>query len=342
MFWNSTESRLKKLHQAIFYGDSGEVKKLIVQGADPAAHLKNDRYGYEGNAFHAHAARRYSRSYIYSGHDLEIVAFLLSVGVPINEKNARGETPLHIAAERSGTQASKDCIGNLLRLGADPCALADDGQTPLHALARAPASPHTDELIKAFLSKGAGINDVDGKGRTPLMWAAKTGSFASYDLLAVNGADVLQRDFSGDRASGIALKAGHFHLAWEIARSEEAAEREQSAATPAEAEIAAKQEEKPSEGWSRLASGKIARVSVENHLGYKITEVFNFEAGTYICLSRNMETQGESLAVKTLNELRDTPLLQKAWEELKRQGDSDEGSFTSFISMGKAKGLVKD
>ncbi len=110
----------------------------------------------------------------------EILAYLLTQLVDINEKNLSGLTPLHIAAiMRQATTAHL-----LLQHGAELNARSSVGQTPLHhAVLRGNTA-----MAKLLLDHKADVTIADAEGRTPVDWAVIRQNREMVDLLVAVGA----------------------------------------------------------------------------------------------------------------------------------------------------------
>ena len=110
----------------------------------------------------------------------DMLRLLVAHGAPINQKDALGNTPLHLAV-----LCDPKAVSCLLSKGADIEAKNDSGATPLH---RAAAS---DKDITALLiQKGADVNARDNSFNTPLLVATETGKTEIMKLLVEKGADV--------------------------------------------------------------------------------------------------------------------------------------------------------
>jgi ankyrin repeat protein len=96
----------------------------------------------------------------------QVALLLLKHGADPNARNARGETPLHIAArgaEHTIGSGNYAAVSILVKHGADVNARDKDGNTPLHyAVARCAFA--TASLL---LSHGADPNARNNQGKTP-------------------------------------------------------------------------------------------------------------------------------------------------------------------------------
>lgn len=154
----------------------------------------------------------------------ELAVCLISAGADPNQVDAKGETPLYLAASRldapmcelllrrgarvnagryadgttplmavlkaGGPTATKTAIAELLlSAGADHLLADSNGDMPMHV---APL-----ELMPTLISAGASVNCTNAKGRTPLFFG---GSRQRIDFLLHYGADANVRDTDGNTA----------------------------------------------------------------------------------------------------------------------------------------------
>lgn len=92
------------------------------------------------------------------------VRLLLQKGIPVDEKNANGVTPLHHAAYGG----SHSCLTELLSQGANVNAVTADKGTPLHY----GAIRGNHRCLQILLTHGANVNAQDKDGMTALHFAA--------------------------------------------------------------------------------------------------------------------------------------------------------------------------
>ena len=122
-----------------------------------------------------------------------VQVFVRSPKIKPNALNAKGESPLMIAAIK-GDIAVAD---QLIKKGAD---VNKTGWTPLHYA----ASGGNADIIKLLLEKNAYIDAESPNGTTPLMMASMYGSTAAVKLLLTDGADASLKNQLGATALNFA------------------------------------------------------------------------------------------------------------------------------------------
>jgi len=119
----------------------------------------------------------------------EIMEFFMLRGIGVNEKNDRGEAPIHKVV-------SKDALDMLLSRGGDMNAQDAKGRTFIHN-----GALHNECALVDYLAlKGANLNAKTAKGITPLMQAVAGGHLKMIEILIAMGADVNAQDADGDTA----------------------------------------------------------------------------------------------------------------------------------------------
>ncbi len=119
---------------------------------------------------------------VENGNVVLVRWFVLVRPEVLEARDARGRTPLHLAADRGHA----DVAEALLAAGADANAKADDGSTPLHLAAEGGRA----DVAEALLAAGAAANARDDYGSTPLHRAAWMGHASAADVLLTAGADL--------------------------------------------------------------------------------------------------------------------------------------------------------
>jgi serine/threonine-protein phosphatase 6 regulatory ankyrin repeat subunit B len=180
-------------------------------------------------------ALMHTQGYMYSrSSSLAAGKYLIATGASINDVNAKGQTPLMLAAQRNYLEevkilleagarasinardnegktalmyvkselyddASADIIRTLVAAGADVNLADDNGATPLMLLA---SQDFSEPAIVALLGEGAraSINAQDKQGRTALILAAKVGFVERIKKLLDAGASLNMRDNKGQTA----------------------------------------------------------------------------------------------------------------------------------------------
>lgn len=194
-----------------------------------------------------------------------------------------------------------EAIPLLLKRGCPVDARGPYGYTPL----RIAATRGRNAAAELLLKNGADINAKDETGWTPLHGAAYVGKMDMIAFLLERGADITARDNHLNTAADIAAKQYPLipEYLWE----------KMGVNTPAAAPL-------PEDGWHLTGEDEIAHVSSKPAVGYRITEMFNFNAQIYTRIAENTRTQAESNSVKTLDDLHGSPLLEQAYEAFRARG----------------------
>jgi truncated hemoglobin YjbI len=116
---------------------------------------------------------------------LEIVAFLLRLGVDPNIQGRGEHTPLYSVANECASETGPEVVRALVRAGADVNACG--GVTRATALHMAARRGHVG-IARALLDSGAALNALDRKGDTPLQRAINCRKTGVSQLLRERGA----------------------------------------------------------------------------------------------------------------------------------------------------------
>ena len=134
------------------------------------------------------------------------VAAALKDGMPVDQKEENGNTPLMLASFEGHVETMKI----LLNAGADVNLCDSKGRT---ALMFAASGPYPS-AVKLLLEKGADIHATDQDEHfTALMFAAAEGLSPVVDILLAAGADPKMKDVDGDTAAKFARDRGFPQLA---------------------------------------------------------------------------------------------------------------------------------
>lgn len=205
--WGQQAVTGKGLHEAVYAGDLGEVRRLIDGGADPGA----------ANVFGSTPMMLAA-----SRGDAAMLRLLLDAGADVESPNEEGQTALMAVARTGNVEAAR----LLLARGADVHAREQwGGQTAL-MWAAAQSQP---AMIRLLVRNGAEVDEraavrdwqrrVTAEGRpkdmyrgglTPLLFAAREGCIDCLRVLLEEGADIDLPDPDGATALIVALLNYHW------------------------------------------------------------------------------------------------------------------------------------
>lgn len=136
-------------------------------------------------------------------------ALMQHPGIQVDVPNARGESPLMMAALRGNLPAMQALVARGAQINRE-------GWTPLHYAASAPSA----EAVRWLIGKGALLDSRAPNGSTPLMLAARYGQEESVWLLVDSGADRGLREARGLTAVDLARGEGRESLARQLAQGQ--------------------------------------------------------------------------------------------------------------------------
>ncbi|PTQ09793.1 hypothetical protein CLG96_11475 [Sphingomonas oleivorans] len=132
----------------------------------------------------------------------DLIASLVQVGADVNAYDARGFTPLILAAYNDHL----DTVEALIAAKADPC-LPDRDQG--NSAQMGVAFKGHDAIAARLLKAGCDVNARNKAGQTALMMAALFGRTSQIDMLIAAGADPAILDASGRSAMSVARGQGN-------------------------------------------------------------------------------------------------------------------------------------
>ncbi|MDR1869898.1 MAG: ankyrin repeat domain-containing protein [Treponema sp.] len=164
-----------------------------------------------------------------------VIPVIIQRGVPVEEANATGETPLFMAVKSD----SPSTITALLKSNANLNARDKQGNSPLHTAVRWNSKQAASALISSgidinaysmnggaalhdavlfgmsdiedlLLKEGANLEVRNVDGNTPFMEAVRAGLTSSIEKLAAKGADTSARNNNGDTPLHFAVAAGKY------------------------------------------------------------------------------------------------------------------------------------
>jgi ankyrin repeat protein/predicted RNA-binding Zn-ribbon protein involved in translation (DUF1610 family) len=122
---------------------------------------------------------------------LEMVQWVVSLGVDPRARDGNGSLPLHAACAQASAHADiVQCLLSVPGAAADVRAADKDGLTPLHVA----ASSDSEAVVKLLLQRGADVTAAAADGSTPLIYA---GAAPVVKLLLAAGADATAVDRNG-------------------------------------------------------------------------------------------------------------------------------------------------
>jgi hypothetical protein len=247
--------------------------------------------------------------------DIDKMRALIEAGASVHDITKGGSkhyTPLYACAYRGFGEGVELLLSKGAQIGP---ARESDGHTALMEAARDGAYGVVEMLIAAGADIHAAHTD---DGKTALHQAAGAGRGDVVKLLLRHGANLDALDSRMNTAADLADK-DHPRLADYL--------RSLMAPKPAETE-------RP-EGWHLTASDEIARIQDKPAISYRITEIFNFGAGVYSRIARNLATDHESQSMRMFDEIQGSPLLVQASEMYDRLGGDPQKRGTAEMLSGK-------
>lgn len=180
--------RLSALHYAVHANDLEKVSALLAFGAKPNA---RDR---------ARCSPLLSAAAVCSEVDGAIIDLLLEAGAKLEMRDRKGRTPL-LAALDSGNRTLANA---LLRAGADATAVDRKGRSCLTLAAS--GSSGQSECIGRLVRAGADVNERYEDGDSVLLRACRENHYQAIEPLIKAGADIHTRGPKGDTALSLARK----------------------------------------------------------------------------------------------------------------------------------------
>jgi hypothetical protein len=258
--------------------------------------------------------------YALNNGDTRTVKEMLDLGVNPNHTDDCGRSFLYWAVYRG----NRDAAELLVQKGAAVDSGTRSEGTLLHLAARKGSVEIADMLLR-LKPDLLGLKDSDGN--TALHVAAENGYAEVAAFLIEKGADTNLKNFANRTPLFFAQKNSHDDVA-ELLKP-----LTQSAKVPAALEPAP--EISPlaaaESSWKKLPGERIAHVAIEDAIGYRITEIFNFSARERTTLYQNLETKIETAETRSFDQIGDKSALEQALTELqKRGGTADAGSISGL------------
>jgi len=191
---SSRAADIDDLVMAAELDDGRSVLKLLLRGVDP-------------NGLDARGRQALATA-MKEDSDRAFEALLNHPGLEIKARNAKGETPLMLAA----IKGRLEWVKKLVAKGAE---INQSGWTPLHYACSGPDNGVAQWLI----SQGADIEARAPNGTTPLMMAAGYGALDLTPLLIKAGAQLTPRNAQGLSALDFARRADRERVEKQLAEA---------------------------------------------------------------------------------------------------------------------------
>lgn len=247
---------------------------------------------------------------------------VLAQGVDPDYEDDYGRSFLWFAVNRGNLAA----VQALVDAGATVTAASKYNGTLLQAAAR----KGSVEIAAYLLDKNPKLLESrDRDGNTALHTAAETGYPDLVAFLIEKGLDANAKNFNNRSPLSLAQKNNHAEVSDLLKPYTPSRMRLVPALDPAP--VAVEEIAPLSDEWRKLPGERIAHVAVEEAIGYRITEIFNFSAREKTTLYRNLESNAETVETRGFDAIGDKTPIEQALEQLrKRGGISEPSSVTGF------------
>lgn len=267
----------------------------------------------------------------------EIVKKLVEGGYGVNIGSTYGMTPMLLAV----FHGHRDIVDLFIKKGVnfvdfyrDDTMTRDVWQSLLHVAAAGGHVEVAKLLIDSDRFDRTLINKRDGKQNTALHMAAAGGHIDMVRLLLDAGFDPTLKGANEKLAIGYANQGGHkdiVELLQERMAPKPAPDRapepvaEPAPARPVAALLRARPEDS-NERWKLVSSHSVALVTEMKELGYRITEIFNFESRERLRIVNNLKTKADNVEATAFAQLPDRAQLEEAFNAFTRQGGRADAS----------------
>ncbi len=236
----------------------------------------------------------------------------------------------------AASEGRKDILELLLQRGADYAHRFPywGGRTVLHIAADKGHADIAGMILDLDAWSKSLPDTIDNNCNTALHVAASRGWEKVVELLLDRGFDPEFKNLKGKTPIGLAHEHGHLRLVELM--SARISEQQQNAAP----EELPKEEARPMshpECWKLLSADRAAFVSLDEAIGYKLTDIFNFVMRERTTIVMNIDTKAESRETKSFDDYSDKTPLEHAHDRYKALGGRIPRDIVYSSGHGKPK-----
>ena len=266
-------------------------------------------------------------------NDIKKVEKFLDAGFPVEWESWGGENALLIAV----IAGHKDMTEMLIRRGANFARyyghylLSETCRqdTLMHIAAERGHKDIVELLFDHDKYDRSLVNKPDSNKNTALHLAAAQGHIDIVNLLIAHGFDPTTKGENGKTPLGFAHQGRHESVVTLLSALQKKAE-EKPAPPPVKEPV-------PVVEWKLVSSQSVVHVSEMNDIGYKLTDVFNFQSRERIRIINNLKTKADHIETTAFSELADQKQIGDAYAALLRLGGTPDDSFLNDKAVPRAK-----
>jgi len=268
----------------------------------------------------------------------EEVKKLIDAGADVNAEDQEGWSPVFVAAVWGSQDKQVKILELLHEKGADLNVKTSHylsmgsyggvsrGLTPLLAA----IDEYHLEIAMKLIEAGADVKEKSSSGWTALHYAAYRGYFHLAKALVEHGADINALDDRGNKPESLAKQNEQFGVADFL----------RDLADANAAAVAAKKPAKLAKpGWMLTGEEEVSCVSEKKEIGYRLTDIFNFETRMFTRIAYNTKAEVESQTVRFFDEITDKKILENAHKKLVELGGTADKNAIYSASLDKKQSV---
>lgn len=252
--------------------------------------------------------------------DIKAMQRLLDSGLDPNVRDDYGRSFLYHAVELG----NHDAVELLLRRGA---VVDADSRASRGSLLHIAAELGSVEIMDMLLAKNPALLDrKNSRGNTPLHLACMKGHFDAVTLLVSRGANMVVKNFENRTPIFFAEQERHTDVVDYIKARLPEVNTKQHSINPVVSGSSKPASLAPQapyyNGWKKMDDQRIAHVSTETAIGYRLTDIFNFRLRERLRIVQNLETRVETMETTAFESMADRGMLEQARQQLLHMGGS--------------------